>query len=220
MGSTWWPNMDQCLRLTTDRARFEIRDTPFDHSRTDPPGKLRSEISGSLPGDRSRLPNNVALWGAMSFIHHPWADPAGMAKLLGGVHGQIHIGRTFGGSPAVAFRRTGTGAFAITTRGQHAPHNALRYTGPVSFGQVHDLVYRVILHPSEGALAVWLHGEPIVDIVGVSIGTEHAESYWNLGCYYAGRTTCPVVAEYANHIYPGAVDLRSRIAHPPGWPLS
>ena len=81
MGATWHPGMDHCLRLTEQKARFEIRPSPNNRSVNDPPVKRRSELSGSLPRDRRRLPNGVPLWGAMSFIHHRWADPAGMATL-------------------------------------------------------------------------------------------------------------------------------------------
>src|SRR5437867_3210575 len=56
MGSTWHPDMDYCLRLARSEARCEIRNTPYDHSRVDEATKRRAEISGSLPGDRSRLP--------------------------------------------------------------------------------------------------------------------------------------------------------------------
>jgi hypothetical protein len=218
MGSTWNRSMDHCLRLADSRARFEIRPTPNDRSKNDDAPKLRSELSGSLPGSRERLPNGVALWGATSFIHHRWADPAGMAERTGGVHGQIHIGKTFGGSPALAFRRNKRGEFAVTTRGEHDPESRVRHVGALPFDQVHDLVYRLVLDPSDGALAVWLDGRQIVDVRGQSIGSQHAESYWAVGCYYAGGASCPVVAEYANHVYPAPVNLSGRIRRRPAWP--
>ncbi len=220
MGSTWHEDMNHCLQLTSGRARFEIRNSPYDRSRNDESGKLRSEISGSLRGDRARLPNGELLWGAMSFIHHPWSDPAGMAQLTGGVHGQVHMGHGFGGSPALAFRRTKDGQFAVTTRGEQEPKSRIRYHEARSFGEVHDLVYRVRLHPSEGSLTVWLDGERIVDLGRASIGSRHADSFWNIGCYYAGGASCPIVAEYANLVYPGRVDLRDRILYPAQWPAA
>lgn len=215
MGSTWNPDMDHSLRIIPQRARFEIRDTELDRGPNDESGKRRSEMR--FP-KAPRLPNGVPLWGAMSFIHHRWDDPAGMAAGRGGgVHGQLHIGSTFGGSPAVAFRRMRRGEFAITTRGENAPENTRRYEGPLAFDQSHNMVYRVVLHPTNGALAVWLNGERILDVRGVSIGTSHAECYWSIGCYYAGGITCPVVAEYGDHIYPGLADLTGRIGSRPSW---
>jgi hypothetical protein len=214
MGSTWHAGMDHSLRLTPERARFEIRESVFDHGPADPPGKRRSEIR--IPKS-PRLPNGVPLWGAMSFLHHHWDDPAGMARNWGGVHGQLHIGSNFGGSPAVAFRRTRRGDFAVTTRGESDRDGTRRYEGPLSFGQLHNLVYRVVLNPRGGALIVWLNGQAIVDVKDVSIGSSEAECYWSIGCYYAGGVTCPIIAEYGDHIYPSPSDLRRRIRFKPNW---
>lgn len=218
MGSTWQPGMEHCLRLTSRTARFEIRDSPNDHSKADKAHKRRSELSGKLPRSPALLPNDVVLWSAMSFIHHAWDDPVGMAGLMGGVYGQIHMGRGFGGSPAVAFRRLANGQFAVTTRGQQATESKRHFIGPLAFGSVHDLVYRVILHPENGSLAVWLDGHKIVDVKRASIGSGYADSHWNIGCYFAGGVTCPVVAEYANVIYPGTTSLGRRITGPAAWP--
>lgn len=218
MGSTWNRGMDHCLRLAGSRARFEIRPTPNDRSMNDNGGKLRSELSGSLPGNRERLPNGIPLWGAMSFIHHSWADPVGMAERTGGVHGQIHIGQKFGGSPALAFRRNARGEFTVTTRGEHDPRSRVRYVNALPFDRPHDLIYRLILHPSDGELGVWLNGRQIVDERGQSIGTQHADSFWAVGCYYAGGASCPVVAEFANHRYPAPLDLSDRIKAGAAWP--
>lgn len=218
MGSTWNSGMDHCLRVNGNRARFELHNTPLDRSSGDPdPAKRRSEISGSLYGDPTTLPNNVTLWGAMQFNHHSWSDPAGMALLTGGVHGQIHMGHGLGGSPALAFRRNSRGDLKITTRGEFDTSGTTRYEKPLSFDAVHDLVYRVNLHERGGALTVWLDGLKIVDVFGASIGSHYADSYWNVGCYYAGGVTCPVVAEYGNHVYPSPNDLSARIANAPVW---
>lgn len=130
----------------------------------------------------------------------------------------IHIGSTFGGSPAVAFRRRENGNLRITTRGEFNTSNTTRYDKPLSFGQVHDLVYRVVLDPKVGELTVWLDGVKIVDIRGQSIGASTAECHLQLGAYYAGGITCPVVAEYANHVYPSPTDLSARIGNLPVWP--
>ena len=214
MGSIWNPGMDHCLRLTAKRARFEIRDTPLDRGPADNAAKRRSEMR--FPKS-PRLPNGVPLWGATSFLHHRREDPEGMAKRWGGVHGQLHIGSTFGGSPAVAFRRLRRGEFAVTTRGENDEEGTVRYRGPLSFDEVHHMVYRVVLHPSDGGLAVWLDGDLILDLRGVSIGSRHAECYWSFGCYYSGGITCPIIAEYGDHFYPSQTDLRNRIKFRPDW---
>jgi hypothetical protein len=218
MGSTWHAGMDYCLRLSEGMARFELHDTIFDRPAGDPDRKRRSELHYPK---RPRLPNDVPLWGAMSFIHHSWADPSGMARLtLGGAHGQIHIGSKAGGSPAVAFHRYKDGNFLVTTRGEQESGNTKRYKAPLAFDRPHDLVYRVVLSPTNGSLAVWLNRQKIVDLDGVPIGSHFAESYWNIGAYYYGGVTCPIVAEFANHVYPSPETLLKRTAITPAWPLA
>jgi hypothetical protein len=215
MGSTWNEGMDHCFQRTEDRARFEIRPTPRDRAAGDGPDKRRSELHCT----RDRLPNGVALWGAMSFNHHRWSDPVGMARGWGGVHGQIHMGK-FGGSPAVAFRRMRDGRFLVTTRGEFDSGNQRRWMAAVSFDEAHDLVYRVLLDPNRGELDVWLDGRKVVSINGASIGSQRGGSYWCIGCYYSGGISCPVVAEYANHVFPSPRDLSARIAGIPKWPAA
>lgn len=214
MGSTWNAGMDHSFRHSEDLARFEIRPTPRDRAEGDGPNKRRSELHCT----KSRLPNGVALWGAMSFNHHAWSDPAGMAQSWGGVHGQIHMGK-FGGSPALAFRRMRDGRFLVTTRGEFDNGNNKRWMAPVSFNQPHDLVYRVLLHPSEGELDVWLDGKRVLSVDRASIGSRQGGSYWCVGCYYSGGISCPVVAEFANHEFPSPRDLSGRITRPPAWPV-
>lgn len=215
MGSTWNFGMDHCFRRSIDTARFEIRPTPRDRAAKDEPDKRRSELHCT----KNRLPNGTGLWGAMSFNHHGWSDPAGMAKGWGGVHGQIHMGK-LGGSPALAFRRTRDGQFLVTTRGELDQGNQRRWIGPVSFDEPHDLVYRVLLHPEGGELDVWLDGRKLVSLVGASIGSHRGGSYWCIGCYYSGGISCPVVAEFANHAFPSPRDLSARIASRPAWPIA
>lgn len=215
MGSTWNAGMDHCFRAGEDMARFELQPTPRDRAAGDSPDKRRSELHCT----KNRLENGVALWGAMSFIHHRWSDPQGMAKGWGGVHGQVHMGK-FGGSPALAFRRARDGRFLVTTRGELDPGNQRRWTGAVSFDEPHDLVYRLLLNASAGELDVWLDGRRLVGITGASIGSRRGGSYWCLGCYYSGGISCPIVAEYANHAFPSPRDLSARINRPPAWPTA
>lgn len=215
MGSTWNAGMDHCFQHGEDMARFEIRPTSRDRAEKDGPNKRRSELHCT----RNRLPNGTPLWGAMSFNHQRWSDPTGMARGWGGVHGQIHMGK-FGGSPAVAFRRTREGRFLVTTRGEFDDRNNKRWMAPVSFDEVHNLVYRVLLHPTEGELDVWLDGRHVVNVASASIGSHRGGSYWCIGCYYSGGISCPVVAEVANHIFPSSRDLSARIAAPPPWPVA
>lgn len=215
MGSTWNPGMDHSFRPGEDMARFEIRPTVQDRAAGDPPDKRRSELHCT----RNRLPNGVPLWGAISFNHHRWSDPAGMARGRGGVHGQVHMGK-FGGSPALAFRRARDGRFLVTTRGEFGRRNQRRWIGSVSFDEPHDLVYRLLLHPMQGELEVWLDGRNVVSIRGASIGSRVGGSYWCVGCYYSGGISCPVVAEFANHEFPLSRDLSARISRPPAWPIA
>jgi hypothetical protein len=219
-GSATTSNLDYAVRIGSsgNKMRFELHNTDNDNASSDSSGVRRAELSGSVYGDPTRLPNSVPLWGAMSFKHQSWADPVGMSKLMGGVYGQIHIGSTFGGSPAVAFRRTKTGRFRITTRGEYSTDSTVRYEAPLSFDQVHNLVYRVVLDPLAGSLTVWLDGVKVVDVPKASIGHSNAESYFNVGAYFSGGITSPVVAEYANMVYPSKTSLSSRVTASPTWP--
>lgn len=214
-GSTWNTGMDHSFRVNTARnkLRVEIRNTEKDKADGDKSGCRRSEIKGSV----NLLGNSIEYWGAFSFIHHPWADPVGMAKLYGGVHGQLHMG-DFGGSPAVAFRRHKDGDFLVTTRGQYNTSNTKRYKAPLAWGKAHDIVYRVKFHPTAGELDVWLNGVKIVSLRNQSIGSSKAGYHWQMGVYYSGGITCPVVAEYANQVYPRPGSLSSRITSRPAWP--
>jgi hypothetical protein len=200
------------------RIRFELRNSPQDRSPRDDSDTRRAELSGSLRGDLQRLPNGTMLWGAMQFRHHAWPDPAGMKALTGGVYGQIHMGSRFGGSPALAFRRNRDGLFVITTRGQYDPQGTTHFAGAVAFDVPHDLVYRIVLHPTSGSLSVWLDGKRIVARERISIGHEYAESYWNFGLYFSGGIAGRVSAEYAGHVYPAPADLGARAASPVSWP--
>ena len=219
-GSTWNKNMDFPVRISPDRAkvRFEIRDSGQNRPKGDKPGKRRSELSSSLYGDKPRLPNATELWGAYSFNHLPWSDPAGMRKTWGGVYGQIHMGSKFGGSPAFAVRRKSDGRLWITTRGEHDPEGTNRYLQRVSFGEWHDVVYAITLDPNRGRVRVWLDGEQIINESNISIGSSYADSYWAFGLYFSGGITDPVSAEYANMVGPGLKSLRPRIRAAPPLP--
>ncbi len=218
-GTTWTSNLDYSVRMnsTASKVRVELHNTETDKGAGDSTGNRRAEFSGSLYGDPTRLPNGVSLWGAMSFNHLPWSDPVGMANKLGGVYGQIHIGSKFGGSPAVAFRRSKTGKIRITTRGELSTASTIRYEAPLSFGQVHDLVYNVVLDPVNGSLKVWLDGVKVVDVANVSIGSHYAESYFNFGAYFSGGIACPIAAEYGNMAYPAQTSLLGRVTSRPAW---
>ncbi len=219
-GSTIHHGMDHSVRISPDggRVRFELRDFPEDNSGSDSEKVRRAELSGSLYGNPTRLPNGESLWGAFSFVHHGWNDLVGMRELQGGVYGQIHIGSTFGGSPALAFRRRADGGFLITTRGEYDTEGTTHYEGDLSFDELHDLVYQVNLHPTQGSLRVWIDGQQIVDARGLSLGHSNAESYWNFGTYFSGGISGTVVAEYANHVYPAPLILRDRVNTRPCWP--
>lgn len=219
-GSFWTNNMDHSVMVSPagKKVRLEIRNTSNDRSINDRSTKRRAELSGSIYGDPTRLRNGVSLWGAFSTKHLGWADPAGMDELAGGVYGQIHMGNTFGGSPAVAFRRRSDGTFRITTRGEFDTEGTTRYQAPLSFDQVHDVVYNLVLDPVKGSLKVWIDGSQVVNVSDVSIGSRHADSYWAMGVYFSRGITSPVVAEYANHVYPSVTSIAGRVQAPPPWP--
>ena len=209
--------MDYALRSSAQkkRLRIELRNTSKDRTSGDDSDCRRCELKMAEAG--GWLYNNIDYWGALSFIHHKWADPVGMAELYGGVYMQLHMG-DFGGSPAVAFRRHKTGDFLITTRGQNNTSNTKRYLKPLAWDTVHDLVYRVRFSRTAGQLDVWLNGAKIVGITGQSIGSDKAGYRPYVGCYFSGGITCPIVAEIGNYVYPGTVPLATRITNRPAWP--
>ena len=221
-GATYVTDMGHSVRVTPyrNRVRIELRNTSNDKTASDSSSVRRAELSGSLYGDPTRLPNGQSLWGAFSSRHDAWADPAGMKALTGGVYGQIHIGSKFGGSPALAFRRKSDGRYRITTRGEFSTASTVRYEGVVPFGTVHDVVYNVVLHPTAGSLRVWINGVQVVNVANVSIGHSNAESYWNVGAYFSGGITSPVVTEVANHVYPAPTSLATRVTSRPAWPAN
>lgn len=216
--ATDYPNLPHSLKrgVNWSRLRFEVR--PTDPSMESKLEKRRSELSGSVYGDPTRLPNGVTLWGAFSVNQLPWGDPVGMKSTYGGVYGQIHMGSKVGGSPALAFRRHQNGNFRITTRGEFNDAGTTRYDAALSWGVVHDVVYAVVLHPTAGKLRVWVDGRKLVDVSNVSIGHTMADSYWNFGLYFPGGVTGSVAAEYAHHVYPAKADLSGRVTSAPAWP--
>lgn len=199
-----------------NRIRFEVR--PDDPAMESNAVKRRAEMSGSIYGDPTRLPNGKELWGAFSIIQTPWSDPEGMKSTYGGVYGQIHMGSKVGGSPALAFRRHQGGNLRITTRGEFDDAGTTRYDATLSWGVVHDFVYQLTLDPVAGKLRVWIDGRKVVDVANVSIGHSLADSYWNFGLYFPGGVTAPVSAEYGNHVYPSQYSLLNRVTAPPQWP--
>ena len=204
-------SLDYPLRYTNKRVRFELRPEDF----TGTASTSRAELGGSY-SEYPRLPNGVPLWGAMTFIHRGTNDTSG-------VHGQIHMGSTAGGSPALAFRRSSDGlnVLKITTNSQSGSGTTgskTRATLTVTREAPHDLVYRVKLDPYHGSLTVWIDGVKVYDNPDLPIGHSNAEHYWNFGAYYSGGIKSTVVAEYGNHVYPSTVDLSARLASPMGWP--
>ncbi|MDZ4307950.1 heparin lyase I family protein [Allopontixanthobacter sp.] len=198
------------------RLRFEVRKSdPASETKVD---KRRSELSGSVYGDPTRLAQGVSLWGGFSTLQHAWADPQGMLSTYGIVFGQIHMGSKVGGSPALAFRRKDDGRFRITTRGEFDNAGSVRYEAPLSFDEVHDVVYNIVLHPTAGRLRVWVDNVMVVDVPKASIGHSAGDSYWNVGVYAPGGVTSPVSLELANHVYPGTASLLDRTTQRPSWP--
>ncbi len=216
--STDYADLDHSLMRSKNwnRLRFEVR-------KSDPPmssntAKRRSELSGSVYGDKTRLPMGESLWGAFSTKHQTWTDPVGMQSTYGIVFGQIHMGSKVGGSPALAFRRKHDGLFRITSRGEFDDGGSVRYETSLSYDQAHDFVYNVTLHPTKGRLRVWHNTRLIIDVSDISIGHSAGDSYWNVGLYAPKGVTDPVSVEVANHVYPSPSSLADRTTYLPAWP--
>lgn len=215
MGATWYPNMPHSWRVTTNKSRFELHNTVDDRGQNDPSTKRRTELHDK----KHLLTNGISYWGAYSSIDHSWSDPVGMQSTTGGAHFQMHM--PAGGSPAFAFRRDKYGNFLITTNGDNDPiNNHARYNGPLSFAQVHDIVYRCVIHPTNGELDVWLDRKLILSLRNISLGTSTSGCYPCYGLYYADGCTCNIVAEHANIAFPSTTSLTGRTTSSPSWPSS
>ena len=215
MGSTWNTSMDYSWRYTAHKARFELHPTTKDRAYNDPSDKRRSELHDK----KHLLTNGVVYWGAFSFIDQAWSDPTGMAKTTGGSIFQMHM--PSGGSPAFAFRRDKNGAFIITTNGANDPTNNHKwYSQTLAFNQVHDIVYRCVIHPTNGSLDVWVDGRQVLSLTRQSIGVSSSGCYPCYGLYYAGGITCTIAAEIANIAAPSTLSLSSRTLTKPVWPSS
>lgn len=215
MGATWSPNMDYSWRMTAHKSRFELHNTTNDRARDDPSTKRRTELHDKL----HLLANGLTYWGAYSFIDHSWPDPVGMRNTTGGAHFQMHM--PSGGSPAFAFRRDKYGNFTVTTNGDNDPtSNHKWYSQVLSFDQVHDIVYRCVIHPVNGQLDVWLDRKLVLSLRNVSLGTSQSGCYPCYGLYYGGGCTCSIVAEHANIAAPSTASLSGRTSISPAWPAT
>ena len=208
-GSTWNSGMDYCWRISRTKSRFELRDTPKDRGGNDPSSKRRAEIHDK----QHFLQNGREYWGAVTFLDSSWSDPAAMkAQGTGGSHMQMHMPN--GGSPVFAFRRFGDGQWGITT---NPGGNIKRFRTVLSFDTPHDVVYRIVPHPSSGQLDVWVDGRQVLSFRG-ALGGSESGYYPCYGLYYGGGVACPIVGQIANIAHPSATSLKSRITSRPAWP--
>jgi len=111
------------------------------------------------------------------------------------------------------------GLFLITTNGANDPtSNHKWYSSALAFGQPHDVVYRCVIDPVNGSLDVWVDGRQVLSLTRQSIGVAQSGCYPCYGLYYAGGTTCTVVAEVANIAAPSTLSLSARTLKKPAWP--
>lgn len=214
-GQTWNTNVPYAIETASNKVRFELHDTTFDHGQIDPSTKRRSEFSST----KDKFYNHIGYWMAFSFNVH-WSCLACQQKLnQGGEIMQVHW--PSGASPALAFRTvpTSTGAaFTITTRGD-TTGNITRATVPLSLDTVHDVVF----HFQTGAVGyeeVWLDGKLISNLSNIPVGTDLEDGYaMRMGPYYGGGLNGnDVVQEYGNVApFPSTTSLSARISSPPAW---
>lgn len=211
-GSAWNPNMDYSWRTTPDKCRFELHNTLQDRGQLDPTYKRRAEIHDP----KSTFLNGLVYWHAFTFLDFPWST---MPNVSEGTIMQMHW--PSGASPAFAFRRTPQGQFRITTRGD-TTSNTTRYTGALSFGVPHDVVYCFKLDGTNGHLDVWVDGNHVLSLTGVPIGSKTENGcYLGIGPYFGGGTSSVIVQEYANLApFPSTTSLSSRVTSRPSWPTT
>jgi hypothetical protein len=211
-GQAWNAQVPYAIRISNDRIRFELRDTPNDRGLVDPPHKRRAEISSI--GDRFR--NHVDYWMAYSFKTH-WSCISCQVG-TGAGHESMQIHWPSGASPALAFRIVpymGAAAFRVTTRGE-GQENTERYTGPISLDRCHDVVFHFRLG-AQGFAQVWLDGRQVANLHGIPVGTDNEDGYaMRFGPYSGELNGNVVVSEYSNiGPFPSSADLTDRIRRPP-----
>ena len=211
-GQAWNAQVPYAIGVTSDRIRFELRDTTNDRGQVDPPHKRRAEISSK--GEKFR--NHVDYWMAYSFKTHWSCVPCQVGTGAGHESMQIHW--PSGASPALAFRIVpymGAAGFRVTTRGE-GQKNIDRYTGPFALDRCHDVVFHFQLG-AQGFAEVWLDGRQVANLRGIPVGTDNEDGYaMRFGPYSGELGGNVVVSEYSNiGTFPSSVDLTSRIKRPP-----
>ncbi|MGZ2410707.1 hypothetical protein ACUXST_000104 [Sphingomonas sp. F9_3S_D5_B_2] len=211
MGSTWTPNMDYSWRSAPTKSRFELHDTVYDRGSGEATTKRRAELHDK----QHFLKNDVPYWGAITLNALPWSDPAGMAaRDLGVVYFQMHMPKS--GSPVFAFRRGHTGLFTVTT---NPGGNVKRYSGTLSFGQPHDIVYRTKFDLINGELDVWVDGRQVVSYRGnLAADDGNTTGYYPCyGLYAAGGVAGTITSEVGNVAHPTTTSLLNRVRFKPSW---
>ncbi|WP_407170708.1 heparin lyase I family protein [Bradyrhizobium sp. ORS 111] len=187
----------------TDITRFEVRaGDEWAEDRESGENKERSELDGY----KRRFPHGADVWGAYALFIEPGADYQSDWTAISQMHGSkvrpFHIHFKLG--RLVIFTE------ATSPR----PATNVRYSGPLSRNQWHNLVFHLREGEADsGQLDVWLDGNKIVQFVG-AIGATGNEAYWKFGIYRGyGPIATPFAIQFAN-MEIGTTDLTSRITSP------
>jgi len=199
-----------CLGTNSDYARFELRDSTYDHGPNDPSLKRRAEI-----GNNAGYRNGVTYWMAYRVRAHveglnrspgntmdQFQDPLGSSPSIS--HRLVYCTS----SPSLACLRTTTrydedGAGGATiSRGE----------APFALDMPHDIVVQFQMG-ANGFEKTWLDGQLVSQYSG-PIGTTMSDGYGlRIGTYGQPLSGMSIVQEYKNIApFPSTTNLAARTA--------
>lgn len=185
--------------------------------------------SGDTENDRTRA--ELQCTTKEAFGTETWVSfavkmlaPAGIQSeslVIGQFHATEDAG-DFSGYPAFELNLTASGlnvytaSVAAASQASAYPRTARAQNVPFSLGVWHNIVVRVVFDYSGAAeLDVYLDGDSIVNISGVSIGMNDVVGpYWKHGQYWAPETAEQTIVSYFDNLEVGTSSLLSRVATP------
>jgi len=179
------------IRFQTEQGDY------FGHER----GRTRSELQS-----RVKLPYGKAVWVRYDLRVSVEPSIASNGMVLGQFH-QTEDKGDFSGYPPFELNLKSDGLHVFTASAssasqlRHYPHTHRAGPIPFTLGEYHQIEIRVVFGWNENAeLEVWIDGNKIVDLAGVSIGmNDRIGPYWKFGIYYQPDTARQsVTADYRN----------------------
>lgn len=205
-GIAWNSQTPYAACLGDGYARFELRDTPYDHGANDASKKRRAEI-----GTNVAWQNGVEYWFAYSIKA---VAVGGNQTKMGDTQNQFQS--TDGSSPAFSNRLqycSGGPMCLVQTTRLTGGSTIKRGSGVFTLGAWHDVVDRIKFDPAgNGLVQTWLDGKLITNWSGAFGGS----SGLRIGAYGQPLGGMVLVWEYKNiSPFPSTASLYGRVLSPP-----